>query len=138
MKPLHHAAMLIGAATLCVSPCYSSAQQVINTTLLSNAIHLDSGEVKAGNVTFDVHNAAGNKLVHELVVLKTTLADNALPVRNGQVPEQKFKKMGEVEDVSPGASKRLTIKLAPGRYVLVCNKPGHYAMGMHSSLTVTP
>lgn len=138
MKPVHHVVMLVGAIALCTVPCYSNAQQVINTTLLSNAIHLDTGQVKAGSVRFDVHNAADNNLVHELVVLKTTLADNALPVRNGQVPEQKFRKMGEVEDVSPGASKRLTIKLTPGRYVLVCNKPGHYSMGMHSSLIVTP
>ena len=138
MNPVHHVMTLISALTLCAIPCYGNAEQLVNATLLSNAIQLDTSQVKAGRVRFDVHNAADNALVHELVVLKTTLADNALPVHNGQVPEQKFRKMGEVEDVPPGASRRLTVTLAPGRYVVVCNKPGHYSMGMHSSLTVTP
>ena len=29
-----------------------------------------------------------------------------------------------------------TITLAPGRYELVCNLPGHYAAGMYTQLTV--
>ncbi|WP_206997203.1 plastocyanin/azurin family copper-binding protein [Trinickia mobilis] len=138
MGPVHHMTIFLSAAMLGVSSGYSNAQQLLKATLLSNAIHLDTSQVKAGTVTFDVHNAAENNLVHELVVLKTPVADDALPVRKGQVPERKFQKMGEVEDVAPGKSRRLTIKLFPGHYVLVCNKPGHYSMGMHTSLTVTP
>lgn len=30
--------------------------------------------------------------------------------------------MGEVEDVASGKTKRLTIKLASGHYVIICNK----------------
>ncbi|MGV2292303.1 plastocyanin/azurin family copper-binding protein [Trinickia sp. YCB016] len=134
----HQTMILVSAITLGVSPGYSYAQQVLKATLLSNSIHLETSQVKAGSVTFDVHNAADNSMVHELVVLKTPVADDALPVSKGQVPERKFQKMGEVEDVAPGKSRRLTLKLVPGHYVLVCNKPGHYSMGMHTSLTVTP
>jgi uncharacterized cupredoxin-like copper-binding protein len=83
-----------------------------------------------------VTNAADNNMTHELVVLKTDVADGALPVRKGTVLESRFRKMGEVEDVAPGKSKHLTLRLAPGHYVLVCNKPGHYSMGMHTSLLV--
>ena len=43
-----------------------------------------------------------------------------------------------VEDIAPGKNKRVTLKLAPGRYVLICNQPGHYSMGLHTSLLVTP
>jgi uncharacterized cupredoxin-like copper-binding protein len=138
MNPVHHVMMFVSTVTLCLISTYSNAGQLVKATLLSNAIQLDTSEVKAGRISFDVHNAADNALVHELVVLKTTLADNALPVHHGQVPEQKFRKMGEVEDVPPGGSRRLSLTLAPGRYVLVCNKPGHYSMGMHASITVTP
>jgi uncharacterized cupredoxin-like copper-binding protein len=46
--------------------------------------------------------------------------------------------MGEVENVTVGKSKRLKLKLPAGRYVLICNEPGHYAMGMRASLVVTP
>ena len=134
----HQTMILVSAVSLGVSSGYGHAQQVLKATLLSNSIQLETSQIKAGSVTFDVHNAADNSLVHELVVLRTPIADDALPVRKGQVPEVKFQKMGEVEDVAPGKSRRLTIKLVPGHYVLVCNKPGHYSMGMHTSLTVTP
>jgi uncharacterized cupredoxin-like copper-binding protein len=138
MRSIHCVMVLAGGVGLGIFSTSGEAQQLVKATLLSDAIHLDISQVRAGPVTFDVHNAAENNMVHELVVLKTSLADNALPVRNGQVPEQKFKKMGEVEDVAPGKTKRLTIKLASGHYVVVCNKPGHYSMGMHATLVATP
>jgi uncharacterized cupredoxin-like copper-binding protein len=89
-------------------------------------------------VTFEVNNAPDTGLAHELVMLKTDLAADKLPVADGQVPESQFKKMGEVEGIDPGKNRRLILKLVPGRYVLVCNQPGHYSMGMHTSLLVTP
>jgi uncharacterized cupredoxin-like copper-binding protein len=117
------------------SPGY--ANSTIKITLLDNAIQLDASRVKAGTITFEVSNASGTNLTHELVVLKTDLAAGRLPVKKGQVPESRFKKMGEAEDMAPGKNRRLTLKLAPGRYVLICNKSGHYSKGMHASLVVT-
>lgn len=139
MSPVRRLMILVGAIALSVvTASKSEAQQTINVTLLSNAIQVDTSRAKAGPVTLDVHNAASDSTVHELVVLKTDLADGALPIRGKRVPEQKFRKLGEVEDVAPGKSKRMTIKFAPGHYVLICNKPGHYSQGMHTSLTVAP
>ena len=131
-------AAFLGVATLGLvcSPGY--AQEMIKATVLMNTIQLDANHVKAGAVTFEVSNAPDTGLTHEFVVLKTDLAADKLPVKNGQVPESQFKKMGEVEDIDPGKNKRLTLKLAPGHYVLICNRPGHYAMGLHTSLLVTP
>jgi uncharacterized cupredoxin-like copper-binding protein len=31
----------------------------------------------------------------------------------------------------------MTLKLMPGKYMLFCNVPGHYAAGQHTVLTVT-
>jgi len=131
-------AVFLGVVTLGLvcSPGY--AQEMIKATVLMNTIQLDANHVKAGAVTFEVSNAPDTGLTHEFVVLKTDLAADKLPVKNGQVPESQFKKMGEVEDIDPGKNKRLTLKLAPGHYVLICNRPGHYAMGLHTSLLVTP
>jgi len=131
-------AAFLGVATLGLvcSPGY--AEQPIKTKLLTNTIQLNANHVKAGTVTFEVSNAPDTGLTHELVVLKTDLDADKLPVKNGQVSESQFKKMGEVEDIDPGKNKRLTLKLAPGRYVLICNQPGHYSMGLHTSLLVTP
>jgi uncharacterized cupredoxin-like copper-binding protein len=115
----------------------SLASETIRVSLQSNAIQLDTNSVKTGPVTFEVTNAADNHMKHEMVVLKTDLAADQLPVKNQQVPESRFKKMGEAEDVAPGKRSHLTLKLPPGHYVLICNKAGHYSQGMHAALTVT-
>ncbi|MEX3853225.1 putative cupredoxin-like copper-binding protein [Paraburkholderia youngii] len=114
------------------------AEQTVDATLLSNSIQLGTHTVKAGPITLEVTNAADNNMEHELVVLKTDLSDDALPVSKGQVLERRLKKIGEVEDIAPGKSKRVSFKLAPGHYALICNKAGHYAAGMHTALVVTP
>jgi uncharacterized cupredoxin-like copper-binding protein len=138
MNHAHAVLTLVSVLAFGIASHDSDAQQLVRATLLSNAIQLDAREVEPGAVTLEVHNAAPDRVVHELVVLKTDLAEDALPVRKGAVPERKFRKIGEVEDVAPGKSKRLALTLAPGHYVLICNKPGHYSMGMHASLAVTP
>jgi uncharacterized cupredoxin-like copper-binding protein len=43
----------------------------------------------------------------------------------------------EVENVTPGATKQLAVDLKPGRYVLVCNIPGHYKLGMRTAVVVS-
>jgi uncharacterized cupredoxin-like copper-binding protein len=43
---------------------------------------------------------------------------------------------GSGDGIAPGTSSWVTITLAPGRYELVCNLPGHYAAGMYTQLTV--
>ncbi|AIO65440.1 plastocyanin/azurin family copper-binding protein [Burkholderia oklahomensis] len=138
MRVTYRTAILASATALGITPDASWAQQTVKATLLSDSIQLEAHSVKAGRVTLDVKNAAGNDMKHELVVLKTDLADNALPVSKGQVLEHKLKKIGEVEDIAPGKSKRMSFKLAPGHYALICNKPGHYEAGMHTALVVEP
>jgi plastocyanin len=40
-------------------------------------------------------------------------------------------------DVDPGATERFALRLRrPGRYTLICTKPGHAAKGMTATLTV--
>ncbi|CAN0620906.1 Cupredoxin_1 domain-containing protein [Burkholderia multivorans] len=131
-------AILISVFALGMSPHASRAQQTVKATLRSDSIQLATHSVKPGRITLDVKNAADNNMQHELVVLKTDLADNALPVRKGQVLERRLNKVGEVEDIAPGRSKRVSFKLAAGHYALICNKPGHYEAGMHTALVVAP
>jgi uncharacterized cupredoxin-like copper-binding protein len=138
MNHTHPLLGLVSAIALGIASHDSDAQQLVRATLLSNTIKLDTQKVKPGAVTLEVHNAATDRVAHELVVLKTDLAEDALPVRKGEVPEGKLQKIAEVEDVVPGTSKRLALKLTSGHYVLICNKPGHYSMGMHASLSVAP
>lgn len=66
------------------------------------------------------------KIPHEIVVLKTNQAADSLKVRAGRVGESSS--VGEVSETAAGASKSSTLKLKPGRYVFVCNIPGHSRM----------
>ncbi|MFX1676274.1 cupredoxin domain-containing protein [Paraburkholderia sp. A2WS-5] len=138
MHATHRIAIIAIVVASGMTPHASWAQQTVNATLLSDSIQLETHSVKAGRLTLDIRNDASNTMAHELVVLKTNLPDDALPVGMGQVLEHKLKKIGEVEDIAPGKSKRASLTLAPGHYALICNKPGHYAMGMHTALVVTP
>jgi uncharacterized cupredoxin-like copper-binding protein len=88
--------------------------------------------VKAGEVTFDVHN--GGQVPHEMVVLKTESDPANLPLTGDHVDETAS--VGEVDDVAAGQTKAGTLPLQPGTYVLICNLPGHYKQGMHALLTV--
>ena len=86
----------------------------------------------AGKVTISAPN--DGKVVHELVVLKTNADPAKLPMDGDEVNENT--NVGEIPDVEPGATKKVTLKLAAGKYAMVCNLPGHYAAGMYGSLTV--
>ncbi|HEX9416672.1 MAG TPA: hypothetical protein VF895_08220 [Gaiellaceae bacterium] len=87
---------------------------------------------KAGSVTFVVHNKG--KLKHEFVVVKTNRAPGKLPLK-GQVAKLTGVK-GLIKPFKPGQTKKLTVKLAAGKYVLLCNLPGHYKFGQYAGFTV--
>ncbi|MFM0558094.1 cupredoxin domain-containing protein [Paraburkholderia sediminicola] len=131
-----HTAFVLATLALGVAPLSGHADKTIHVKLTDNAIEPDPRTANAGRVTFEVNNAANGNTEHEFVVLRTDRDDGHLPVHKGQVTESRFKKMGEVEDLEHGSTKRLSLKLAPGRYVLICNRPGHYEMGMHTSFVV--
>lgn len=46
--------------------------------------------------------------------------------------------LGEVADIEGGQSGEVTLDLAPGTYLLLCNLPVHFQAGMWTKLTVTP
>jgi uncharacterized cupredoxin-like copper-binding protein len=77
------------------------------------------------------------QLPHELVLARTNADPSKLPTTsNGLVDEAKLHSPGEIADVAPGATNETTLKLTPGKYVMFCNLPGHYAQGMYGGLIV--
>jgi hypothetical protein len=103
----------------------------------SYSIALPQTAIPSGSVTFDVTNVGPS--LHEFVVLRTNLPADGLPTEaNGSVKTDVpgVTVTGEVHDVPSCATKTLTVDLKPGRYVLICNLPGHYAMGMWFPLVV--
>ncbi len=102
-------------------------------------------QVEAGQVALRVTNLGWRP--HELVVLPLA-AGQGIGQRvvgaDGKVDESGS--LGEAsascaagtgEGIVPGATGWTTATLAPGRYELVCNFPGHYRAGMYAELDVT-
>jgi uncharacterized cupredoxin-like copper-binding protein len=85
--------------------------------------------VEAGKVTFVAHNTG--QVTHELMVERMPLKMDG-PGRPNEEAAQ-----GMIEDMEPGASGKMTLKLTPGNYALFCNVTGHYAAGQHIGFTVT-
>jgi len=133
MRPL---IIALAAAVLIVSACggapESTEQPTLSVELTDFAVKADPGTVKAGHNVFAVRNRAS--MIHDLVVIKTDLAPNALPMDGGKAKEDG--KAGGVANISAGVSRKLVLDLPAGHYVLICNVPGHYQLGMRAALTV--
>ncbi len=138
--------MLAAAAPMASAP--AAAENVVQVEMQDASVDgslqgmhmkLDRDAIKAGRVTFQVANQS-QALVHELHVLRTNLAGSQLPYdsKKDVFVESKVKNLGEVSDMEPGKSGKLSLNLKAGSYVLACNKPGHLHAGMWTKFTVTP
>ena len=94
----------------------------IRVELSDFAIRIDPPTIKAGQIRFDVGNAP-TRLPY--------------PATSDRVDERRLKRLGEVSDLRPGATGHVTLRLKPGRYVFLCNEPGHDKAGMVTVFTVT-
>lgn len=116
----------------------AGAGTAIKVAAKDYAFTLDKNSGSAGSFTFTATNSGLTD--HELVVFKTDLAPDKLPLVADQskVDEDAagLDHIDELEDLNVGESKTLTLELTPGAYVLVCNLPAHYKQGMYTAFTV--
>ena len=91
--------------------------------------------VAAGPTTFTLTNSGTKK--HEMVVLKTDEAIDALAVDTATNKVSEATTVGEVGETDIGKVGTVTLDLKPGKYILVCNIEKHYAQGMRTAFTVT-
>ena len=91
-----------------------------------------------GVVTFQVTNSSKDT-IHEMIVMYLADPSKPLPYLSAEnrVDEDKAGDKGEVSELDPGASGTLTVFLKPGKYLLICNVPGHFASGMWTEFEVT-
>ena len=111
-----------------------AARSTVAVELNEWTVQPDPDSVAAGEVTFVVSNSG--TLPHELLVVRTDLAANALPLEAGNVAEGDIDVVGELDEFAAGLTERVTFTLEPGTYVLLCNVVGHYTAGMTISFTV--
>jgi uncharacterized cupredoxin-like copper-binding protein len=133
-------AVMVAAATVSASPRRSAtttgAGERVSAHLSEYAVKVGRSSVPSGPITFTVHNKG--RAVHEMLVVRTDARQDALPKKGDKVKETgPVKLIDEVEHLKPGKSASLTVRLKPGRYVLLCNLAGHYASGMHAAFRVT-
>ncbi len=106
-------------------------------------IHLSQPYAPQGKVSFIVTNEGTE--THEFVVLQTKTAAADFPIVSFEGEANRIDEdakgvvnVGETGDMKPGTSQMMTLDLGSGHYAVVCNLPGHYAMGMHQDVWVTP
>ena len=105
-------------ALLALSACSTeSADSTVAVTGTNDACDMDIDIVDAGKVGFEFVNDSND--VNELYVLQA----------NGDT-------LGEVENVTTGTSRTLTVDLVAGDYLVRC-KPGQTGDGFESTFTVT-
>ena len=99
---------------------------------------LSQKSAPAGTVTFAVTNDS-KEIVHEMVIVRRPPPGKAMPYVDAEmkVNEDAAGHMGEVSELEPGKGGSVSITMKPGRYLLVCNIPGHYKAGMWAEFTVT-
>lgn len=111
------AALLV--ASLLLTPAAGFAATPVGVTVKAGELYFDPKtlEVPAGEVTFTVVNEGA--IEHNFVL------------RDGQGAT-----VAEIPVIAPGATERLSTRLAPGSYRIVCSFPGHTEAGMAGTLTV--
>nr|WP_027046861.1 sulfocyanin-like copper-binding protein [Mesorhizobium loti] len=111
----------------------------IDLSKATMGIKASPGAAKAGEVTFSVKNDSKDT-VHEMIVMYLANPSKPLPYLDAEnrVDEDRAGDKGEVSELDPGKSGTLTVELKAGKYLLICNVPGHYGAGMWAEFTVEP
>lgn len=126
-----------------VAACSSSESgKPVSITLKDYSITANPTSVAAGKVTFTVTNEG--EFVHEMLVVKAD-SPSSLPLKaDGSIDEDALGEAniaGEASDINPSKTAKLTLTLAAGKYLLICNRADgmihHYKEGMVTPLTVT-
>ena len=100
-------------------------------------VNVDQQKAPAGEVVFTVTNEG--TIGHEFLVVKTDVADGDIELDGDHFSEENpsLLVIDEIGEYAKETTESLTVTLEPGNYQLVCNLPGHYENGMHTSFTVT-
>ena len=75
-----------------------------------------------------------------MLVIPIADETTVLPFKSeeNRIDEETAGDLGEVAELDPGSKGSLTLTLDAGKYLLVCNIPGHFTAGMWTILTVAP
>ena len=142
------AAVFAAGATACSDDNDGGATNVarsleVNLDLFEYQIVPDLDAVAAGSVAFNASNVGD--AAHELVIIRTDLAPDALPVgEDGAVDEsgEGVAVIGRIGEFAAQSDASITVDLETGSYVLICNivegdALSHYQEGMYRAFTIS-
>ena len=114
----------------------AAAETSVDVGLIEFAVEPSVDSVPAGTVTFNV--SSDGAIFHNFKVVATDLSPDALPVDDAlfAVDEEQVDVVASTADLDPGEQETLTVELAAGSYVLICNIPTHFQAGMTVAFTV--
>lgn len=112
----------------------SSPEAGIATTLSDFKIKPAEAEADAGSVTLDLTNDGPSE--HSFLLVRTDLAEDALPVTDHLVDVEQLEVVGQVDRIEADAESSITAELTAGAYVMFCNLTGHYESDMHAAFAV--
>ncbi len=111
-----------------------ASTNAVTVTAREFSFEANQQTVTAGKVNLTLHNRGS--IPHELIVVRTDLAADKLPVKDGTAQVAESETIDHLHDVRAGARRSVSTELTRGAYVLICNIPAHYQSGMHLALTV--
>ena len=113
----------------------ASATTEIAAVLTDTAIQLDHTTAAPGVVTFKAHNAG--TVAHSLLLIKTDVApDKLTPDPKDASRADRTGEVRETAQIAIGQDASFSAQLTAGNYVLICNEPGHYLIGMRVPFSV--
>ncbi|TMF82630.1 MAG: hypothetical protein E6I18_01070 [Chloroflexi bacterium] len=129
------------ALAILAAACANSAAEAptgsqVVAELADYKITVNVPSVKAGAIKIGVRNLGA--MEHSFQVLKTDIPPDKLPVDGASAKAKEDGKVGEIASIPAGKSSAVTLDLAPGKYVFICNIASHYQLGMHAGFTVDP
>jgi uncharacterized cupredoxin-like copper-binding protein len=135
-------ALFASCAASAASPAQSLGIKLQDTSTDPAIAHMkiviDHDALKPGRVTFEAENQS-KTLMHEVLIARDVGAGE-LPfnAKANRVIESRVRRLGEISNLAPGKSGKLSLNLKAGKYLLFCNQPGHYKDGMVTKLTIAP
>lgn len=115
-------------------PKAAAGGTTIDVGLKEFAIEPSAKTAKPGAVTFKATNKGTTP--HELIVLKSDAAPNALPIKEAKADLTGLTASLTTAELASGKAESKTADLTPGKYLLICNIPAHYQAGMTLAFTV--
>jgi uncharacterized cupredoxin-like copper-binding protein len=128
---------VVMVTVLLLTACGGSAQGTVNVRLDAFSITMPS-KIKAGQVTFHVTNIDSSD-THSFIIFKTDLAPGNLPLDSSNNVVETAPGLTRIDGITtlePNATQDLVVTLQPGKYVAICDLPGHYQAGMYAGFTV--